>query len=68
MFTLNNRVDMDVIDSKTDEELLKSLLAEIAKATNEIRCARGDIDKASSRLNFLLVVANTLINRQEIDR
>ena len=59
---------MDVIDSKTDEELLKSLLAEIAKATNEIRCARGDIDKASSRLNFLLVVANTLINRQEINR
>lgn len=55
---------MDIIDNKTDKELLQSLIAEIAKATNEIKCARGDIDKAQSRIKFLLVVAHTLIERQ----
>jgi hypothetical protein len=55
---------MDILDSKTDKELLASLLAEIAKAQNEIRCARADIEKAHSRLKFLIVLANTLIDRQ----
>lgn len=59
---------MDIIDNKSDKELLESLVAEIAKATNELRCARGDIDKAQSRIKFLLVVAHTLIERQEINR
>lgn len=54
---------MDLLDQKTTEELEKSLLAEIAKANNELRCARSDLDKAASRLNFLLVVVNKLINR-----
>lgn len=55
---------MNVLDSKTDKELLESLIAEIAKATNEIRCAKADIDKAQSRIKFLLVLAHTLLNRQ----
>jgi len=55
---------MDILDNKTDQELLQSLIAEIAKATNELRCARGDIDKAQSRIKFLLVLAHTLIERQ----
>lgn len=55
---------MDVIDNKSDNELLASLIAEIAKAQNEIKCARGDIDKAQSRLKFCLLVANTMIERQ----
>lgn len=55
---------MDVLNSKTDSELLKSMLAEIAKTANEIRCAKGDIDKATNRLSFLLVLVNTLIERQ----
>lgn len=55
---------MDLLDNKTDKELLESLLAEIAKATNELKCARGDIDKAQSRIKFLLVVAHELIKRQ----
>lgn len=54
---------MDVLDKKTEQELLTSLLAEIAKASNEIRCAQGDLNKAQSRLNFLVVVANKLIDR-----
>ncbi len=55
---------MDVIDSKDDKELLQSLIAEIAKATNELRCARGDIDKANSRIKFANMLAHKLIERQ----
>lgn len=56
---------MDILDTKSDKELLESLVAEIAKAANEIRCAKADIDKAQSRIRFLLVVAHTLIDRQK---
>lgn len=55
---------MDVIDNKNDKELLQSLVAEIAKASNELKCARGDLDKAQSRIKFLLVLAHELMNRQ----
>lgn len=55
---------MDIINNKTDQELLRSLVVELAKAKNELSCARGDIDKINSRISFLLVVANTLIERQ----
>ena len=56
---------MDFLDSKTNSELLKSLLAEVAKASNEIKCAQGDLVKAQGRLQFTLAVLNTLINRKE---
>lgn len=55
---------MQIIDNKTNQELLESLLAEIAKASNEMRCAQGDLTKAQSRLSFALAVANDLIKRQ----
>lgn len=53
----------DLIENKTDDELLQSIIAETAKASNEIACARRDIAKATSRLNFLVVLANNLIKR-----
>ena len=53
----------DLIENKTDTELLQSIIAETAKASNEIACAKGDITKATSRLNFLVVLANKMINR-----
>jgi len=56
---------MDILDSKTDEDLYKSLLAELAKARNELQCARGDIDKITGRIGFLLAITNTLINRSK---
>lgn len=56
---------MDILDQKSNDDLIRSLLAELAKANNELKCARNDLDKASSRIGFLLVVANTLINRQK---
>lgn len=55
---------MDVIDSKSDKQLLESLIAEVAKASNEIKCARGDIEKAQSRIRFINMVLHTLIDRQ----
>lgn len=56
---------MDLLDKKTDEELQRSLLAELAKANNELKCAKQDLDKATSRLGFLLVLTNTLIDRKK---
>lgn len=55
-----------MLDTKTDEELLLSLIAEIAKATNELKCTKRDVEKASNRLQFALMVINTMIERQEI--
>lgn len=55
---------MEILDSKTDKELLQSLLAEIAKTNNEIKCARGDIEKAQGRVRFLIAVIHNLIDRQ----
>ena len=56
---------MDVLDNKTDKQLLESLVAEIAKCTNELKCARGDLEKAQGRIKFLLVLTHELINRQK---
>lgn len=55
---------MDVIDNKSDKELIQSLIAEIAKAQNELKCARGDIDKAQSRVKFATLLLHKLIERQ----
>jgi hypothetical protein len=55
---------MDVIDDKNDRELIQSLLAEIAKANNELKCARGDLDKAQGRIKFATLLLNKLIERQ----
>lgn len=56
---------MDMLDNKSDKELLLSLLAEIAKAQNELRCAQNDLNKATNRIKFCVVLSNTLINRQK---
>lgn len=56
---------MDVIEQKSDQELIKSLLAEIAKAKNEIKCAQTDLTKATNRLGFSVLVLNKLIKREE---
>lgn len=58
----------DLIDNKTDEQLLQSLIAETAKANSEIKTAQSDIEKANNRIRFILVLANKLINRKEVKR
>lgn len=47
-----------------DDDLLKSALAETAKAQNEIKCAQSDLDKAQSRIKFLILLLNKMIERQ----
>lgn len=56
---------MDILEKKTPEEVLRSLLAETAKAMNEIRCARTDLQKANSRLTFAIAAINDLLDREE---
>lgn len=55
---------MEIIEDKSNRELIQSLLAEVAKSKNELSCAQIDIQKASSRLNFSIVMLNELINRE----
>lgn len=55
---------MDLLTDKTDHEIMTSVLAEMAKAHNELRCARADIEKAQSRMRFVLAAVNHLIERQ----
>jgi len=52
------------IKSYTDEELLRSIEAEIAKCTNELRCLQGDADKLSSRLRFALLAIHVIKDRK----
>ena len=56
---------MDLIDNKTDDVLLATMIEEAAKARNEINCASRDIEKAQKRLTFVLLLANRLKERQD---
>jgi hypothetical protein len=56
---------MDIIDNKSDHQLHQSIVAEMAKAQNELRCARRDVDKANNRLAFVLALANALLERHK---
>jgi hypothetical protein len=55
---------MDLRDY-TDDELIKSLEAEIAKSFNELKCAQGDLDKINARLKFSLAVLHTIKDKKE---
>lgn len=54
---------MDIKDY-SDDELLQSLEAEIAKTTNELRCLQGDAEKISSRLRFALLALHVIKDRK----
>lgn len=55
---------MDLKDYNNDE-LLRSLEAEIAKSLGELRCLQGDADKINSRLRFALAVLHTVKERKD---
>jgi hypothetical protein len=55
----------DIFNDKTDKELLESLLAETAKASNEMKCAQRDINKANGRLQFAVMAINNMIDRKK---
>lgn len=54
---------MKILENKTDEELLKSSLIELAKASNELRCIKNDAEKVANRVSFLILLINTLTDR-----
>jgi hypothetical protein len=53
------------LNDYSDEDLLKSIEAEIAKSLGELRCAQGDINKISSRLKFALAALHTIKSKQD---
>ncbi|MDB4337160.1 hypothetical protein N9991_00260 [bacterium] len=55
---------MNILDDKSQDELLKSLLASVAKAQNEIRSAEADINKAIKRNQFNIMLINKMIERE----
>ena len=59
---------MQVLNTKTEKELYQSMIQEAAKARNEIKCAEADIKKANSRLSFIVVLANELLNRDKKEK
>lgn len=54
-----------MLAKKSDRQMELTIVAELAKSTNELRCARRDIEKAQGRLSFVTAVANELINRKK---
>ena len=45
-----------IFDTLTNEQLIRSMEAEAAKAISEIKCSRKDLEQADARLRFLLSV------------
>lgn len=56
---------MDILQNKSSDNLLASLITEMAKATNEMKCAQNDLAKAKGRLQFCIAVANELLHRKD---
>jgi hypothetical protein len=64
-FDVNNQVGdlkMDFNDLGR-KDVLDSLIAEAAKAINEVRHAQDDLHKADSRLRFMLAAIHNLKQR-----
>jgi hypothetical protein len=58
---------MKIWNDHTIQEILKSMEMEIAKAQNEVKCARADVEKASNRLAFVSSAIHNLKSRLEDD-
>lgn len=56
---------MQILNTLNKKELAQTILAEVAKAKNEIKCAESDLKKAKSRLGFLVAVANELLTKED---
>ena len=54
-----------IYDDKTDEEILRSIEGEVAKALSENRCAIKDLEQAEVRLRFVLRSIHYLKQRYE---
>ena len=54
-----------MFENVSDKQMLRSMLAEAAKAANEVKCAQADLDKAQNRISFLILLINKMIERKE---
>lgn len=45
---------MQIWNDLSHAEILKTLEMELAKAKNELRCAKNDLEKSTNRVNFML--------------
>lgn len=60
---------MKVLHKYSRQELSQTVIAEIAKANNEVKSAESDLSKAQNRMRFVLAVANEILDRcEKIDR
>ncbi len=57
---------MQIWDKHSIPEILKSLEGEVAKAQNELTCAKRDIEKAQGRIQFCLSAVIHLTNNRDI--
>ena len=55
----------DIIKTKTDQELLETLLKEAAKASNELTAVKNDVTKAQNRVKFSIMLINRLLERKD---
>jgi uncharacterized membrane protein len=58
-------MERDLIDNKTDQELLETLLKETAKASNELNTIKQDLNKAQNRVRFSIMLINRLLERTD---
>lgn len=54
---------MQIWDNHKTKDILKSIEQEVAKAQNELACAKGDVNKAQKRMAFALSALHNLHNR-----
>jgi hypothetical protein len=54
-----------IFDNKTEDEIFRSIEAEIAKALAELRCAKKDLEQAEVRMKFALATVHYLKQRYE---
>lgn len=53
------------LEDYSQEDLIKSLEAEIAKSLGELKCAQGDLAKINSRLRFALAALHVIKDKQD---
>ena len=58
---------MKIWNDHSIQEILTSMEMEIAKAQNEIRCAKRDVEKASNRIAFCLSAVHNIKDRLDKD-
>ena len=54
-----------IFDAKTEDEIFRSIEAEVAKAFAELRCAKKDLEQAEVRMKFALATVHYLKQRYE---